>query len=161
MIPTSELPLRDIHLPDAVSIWPPAIGWWIVLLILAAFFLLPKIIHRLRQKSLRKIALQTFEKEVAVHKQNPQQLLQATSAFMRQLSMSYQGRQQSAGLVGQTWLKHLQQLNNQSLPDSVSSLLIQAPYQKSVEFNAALFINDCRQWLQQLPKHAEYKKATK
>ena len=26
----SQLPLRDIHLPDAVAWWPPAFGWWIV-----------------------------------------------------------------------------------------------------------------------------------
>ena len=24
------LPLKDIHLPDAVFWWPPAIGWWLL-----------------------------------------------------------------------------------------------------------------------------------
>jgi hypothetical protein len=28
---SSELPLRDIQLPAAVSWWPPAVGWWLVL----------------------------------------------------------------------------------------------------------------------------------
>jgi len=154
----TELPLRDIHLPDAVSIWPPAIGWWILLaLIIAAVFLLPKLIRYLRQKSLRKIVLQTFERDVAVHKNNPQQLLQAASAFMRQLSMSYQGRQRSASLVGEAWLEHLQQLNNQTLPTSVRQLLIQAPYQPSVNFDTNTFINDCRHWLKKLPKNADKK----
>ncbi|MBV1912177.1 MAG: DUF4381 domain-containing protein, partial [Cycloclasticus sp.] len=34
-----ELPLRDIHLPDAITWWPPAIGWWLLLavIIVAAF----------------------------------------------------------------------------------------------------------------------------
>ena len=27
----SELPLRDLHLPEAVSWWPLALGWWFVL----------------------------------------------------------------------------------------------------------------------------------
>ncbi|MEX2365260.1 MAG: DUF4381 family protein [Pseudohongiellaceae bacterium] len=37
--PLSEL--ADIHLPAAVSFWPPAIGWWILLaLLLTGGFLL-------------------------------------------------------------------------------------------------------------------------
>ena len=32
----NELPLRDIHLPDAVSWWPPAIGWWLLAIIIVA-----------------------------------------------------------------------------------------------------------------------------
>src|SRR5262245_66626316 len=26
----SALPLRDIHLPGAISWWPPAPGWWVL-----------------------------------------------------------------------------------------------------------------------------------
>ena len=28
--------LADIHLPLAVSYWPPAIGWWVLVLVLLA-----------------------------------------------------------------------------------------------------------------------------
>lgn len=34
-MPPPELPLRDIHLPEAVSWWPPAIGWWLLALLMA------------------------------------------------------------------------------------------------------------------------------
>ena len=35
-----QIPLRDLHLPDAISWWPLAPGWWIVLgLALIANFL--------------------------------------------------------------------------------------------------------------------------
>ena len=27
------LPLADIHLPDTISAWPPAIGWWLLVLL--------------------------------------------------------------------------------------------------------------------------------
>ena len=27
---TTQLDLRDIHLPEAIGWWPPAIGWWLL-----------------------------------------------------------------------------------------------------------------------------------
>ena len=36
-MPENNLPeLRDIHLPDGVSAFPPAYGWWIMLLSILA-----------------------------------------------------------------------------------------------------------------------------
>ena len=32
----NALPLRDLHLPDAIGWWPPAPGWWVVIALLAA-----------------------------------------------------------------------------------------------------------------------------
>lgn len=32
---TGELALADIHTPDAVSAWPPAVGWWLLLMLVA------------------------------------------------------------------------------------------------------------------------------
>ena len=43
--------LRDIHLPDGVSIWPPAYGWFVILLSIAAVFLLYELYRLWRRKS--------------------------------------------------------------------------------------------------------------
>ena len=152
---TDTLPLRDIHLPDPVSWWPPAIGWWLVLaLLMIILFLLPHFIRWLKHKPLRKVALQEFDYIVAQHKGSAE-LLAAVSAFLRRLSMSYHGRQQSASLTGNAWIEELGSLNSQaSLPDSLSHLLIRGPYQKQVQFNEDEFIKLCRQWLSSLPKNA-------
>ena len=32
----NALPLRDLHLPDAIGWWPLAPGWWVILAIVAA-----------------------------------------------------------------------------------------------------------------------------
>jgi hypothetical protein len=35
-----ELPLRDIHLPEAITWWPPAPGWWISAVLAIAIIVL-------------------------------------------------------------------------------------------------------------------------
>ena len=32
----NTLPLRDLHLPDAIGWWPLAPGWWVVIALVAA-----------------------------------------------------------------------------------------------------------------------------
>ena len=32
--------LKDIHTPDAIGLWPPAIGWYLVLIFLIAVLVL-------------------------------------------------------------------------------------------------------------------------
>jgi len=35
----NELPLKDIHLPDAITWWPLAIGWWLlIVMVIAAIY---------------------------------------------------------------------------------------------------------------------------
>ena len=43
--------LRDIHIPDGVSAFPPAYGWWVVLAGVVALFLLAELFLILRQAS--------------------------------------------------------------------------------------------------------------
>ena len=43
--------LRDIHVPDGVSAFPPAYGWWVVLAGVVALFLLAELFLLLRRAS--------------------------------------------------------------------------------------------------------------
>jgi len=62
--------LRDIHLPDAISWWTPAIGWWILLaLVIAAFIVLPKIYRRMTYTSLNKVANTTLQNIITEKKE--------------------------------------------------------------------------------------------
>ena len=78
---TNALELRDIHLPDPVSLWPPAPGWWILFALVVVTILSALIWRRWR----------------AQHRVRREGLLQ-----LEQLAETYQANQDSHQLVKET-----------------------------------------------------------
>lgn len=148
--------LRDIHLPDAVSWWPPAIGWWIVLaLIIASVIFIPKLYRRATYTPLKKVANDTFMEIIKQHKKNNNGLefVVNTSQFLRQTAMSYTGREQVAQLTGDKWVQALNNISVKKIfTDSLKQSLIDAPYQKDSSVNTEQLINAVQEWLANLPK---------
>ena len=111
-MPTDTLELRDIHLPDPVSWWPPAIGWWLVLL---AIILLIFSLFWLRKYWLEKnrSAKVLAYKELNIIQENFQQhndqklLVEDLSVLLRRVCLSVFPREDSAGLTGEKWLMFL------------------------------------------------------
>ncbi len=154
------LPLRDIHLPPAISWWPPAPGWWLLLL---ALVLLIVVIYALRQHSKRRhfkrLALCQLEELARQYGEqaNARQLLQGLSRLLRQASLLHFPRSDCAGLVGEAWLDFLdQRLNEKPFSQGVGRLLADGPYlPQSEEIDADALLTICRSWLRQLPPLAK------
>ena len=147
-----ELPLRDIHLPEAVSWWPLAMGWW---LLLALIILLPLLIWGVRKlrarRQLRKQALAelaSIETSFGQH-QNSQQLVSELSILLRRVCVSRFPRTDVAGLSGEKWLSFL---NSQadSFDVETSQSLINGPFQKQCDINSQELISACYSWIKQL-----------
>ncbi len=146
-----QLPLKDIHLPDPVNWWPPAIGWWLLavivpLLIVAGIFLY----KRLR----RQTALKTAGKMLAALRRDKSrdglQTLVELSALLRRVAISVAPRTDVAALSGEAWLAYLD-ASFQDAPFSrgVGRCLAEAPYRQAAPADAdfdALF-ELCEQWL--------------
>ncbi len=58
MDPT-QIPLRDLHLPEVIGWWPPASGWWFLIVLVSAglVYLLYRSIRKWRRNASRRVAL--------------------------------------------------------------------------------------------------------
>lgn len=157
-IPDS-LNLRDIHLPDAVSWWPPAIGWWVVLaLVILVIYLAPKVYRRITYIPLRRVSQQAFDSIKSRYEVNndPLELIQSISTLLRQISMTYHGREQAAHLTGDEWINSLNTLTEENyFTDSLKNNLINAPYQKNTDIQSIAILDATQKWISALPKKAK------
>lgn len=147
-----ELALRDIHLPQAVSWWPPALGYWLLPLLLVLLWLVVITVRSwLRRHSVKKVIknqLTDLEAEYAIT-QDAQLLVQKLSMLLRQVCLYYFPGSECAALTGENWLVFLdKQLSGSSAFQSgVGQSLISAPYQRQVNVDVPALLALCKNWL--------------
>lgn len=157
----NPLPLRDIHLPEAIGWWPPAIGWWLLAIML---LLLIGLTIWLFKRLTRKTAVKTAKKLLAAIKQDKTldnlQKLRELSALVRRVAVSVAPRAEVAGLTGRAWLAFLDaSLKNSPFSAGVGQLLVDAPYRKVPpgESEICQLIKLCEDWLDACGKGAREK----
>ncbi len=158
MNPADSFPLRDIHLSESVTWWPPAIGWWLVLTTMILLFILARfIIWAIRQRALKKSARVEIAKVVANYKFNSDKagLVQGLSIAFRRIGMSYLDRNQCAGLHGPEWYEQLNRLVPKNrLSEDAIRLLSASPYQKEPQFDSSAIdslMDAAGKWVAGLP----------
>ncbi|MBN1379094.1 MAG: DUF4381 domain-containing protein [Gammaproteobacteria bacterium] len=153
----ASLPLRDIHLPDSVSWWPPGPGWWLLLLLLTIGIAVSIFLwRRYQQRALSRAVLSELNKIEYRYQQqlDLRQLAVDLSTLLRRTSISLLGRQKIAALTGEQWLSWLdQQTGTDQFSKGPGQHLISAPYQAKPEFYPDALIALCRHWLQRVPAH--------
>ena len=107
----TELPLRDLHLPDAIGWWPIAPGWWFVLILLAILvvYSLRRLYERRQHSAPRRYALRELARIEAEYLENRNSvaLARQLSELLRRGMLAYAPRQEVAGLTGNAWLSWL------------------------------------------------------
>jgi hypothetical protein len=126
--------LRDIHGLDAVPWLPLAPGWWVVAALVALLLLSIGIRYWLiynagwlgwRGDARRQ--LRALKKALA--SEDPHMVAGRLSELLRRIAMMRSGRQEAAGLTGETWLHWLMEHDNTGF-DWVrrGQILLTAPY---------------------------------
>lgn len=150
-MPTVDLPLRDVHLPEAISWWPPAIGWWMLAVLLPLLFVGVRWLYKILT---RKTAIKSAKRNLASIKEDKEsddlRKLSEISMLIRRVAISIAPRSEAAGLTGQSWLAYLDRsVKGEPFSQGVGRFLCDAQYRK--EAPPGLDINKliglCDEWL--------------
>jgi hypothetical protein len=152
----NEIPLKDIHLPDAALWWPPAPGWWLLLIALILMVFAGRYFrYWLHHRSYRTLSLREYK---AIHQsfdqaQDYKVLLAEVSSLLRRTAISYQGRQSTASLTGADWITQLNQLSGEPcFTAEQQELLISGQYRRELQYDVDALFASCERWIKALPR---------
>ena len=129
--------LADIHLPDGVSWWPLAPGWWILLALLAiaivGFFIWR---NRKQQNYYRVIAQHQLAGIYADYQQTQDAgaYLQALSQLLRRTALTAYPNSFNASIKGKDWLNWLDSVcppATEKFSGEIGQSLLSSAYQKN------------------------------
>lgn len=154
-LPNMELPLRDIHLPNAISWWPLAPGWWLLfaLLILVIVLAVLCVRYALKPTVKRRAVQELMAIENAFHAHGDAvYCLSEISLFLRRTVLRQKHSEQTAGLTGVRWLNFLDKpLDSPEFSCGVGKILIKAPYRSYADKEDAVqLLQLCRKWVKKL-----------
>jgi hypothetical protein len=113
--------LRDIHLPDPISIWPLAVGWWILLTIimLLTTTIVWGIKRHLANKKRQLMIDYELDKVFADYKLQGdfQAYLQALSELLKRAAISLRKDKHVAAYSGKEWQQYIIQYTSPNQKD--------------------------------------------
>ena len=151
--------LHGLHLPEAISWWPPAPGWWLlaVLILGAIAFLIWR--HLSKRHDAPAISLQAMLSAALIEIEgirqssetaSPAQTATALSSVLKRMAMHMaDDASNPATLTGQAWLAWLdQRWSREDFTHGDGNLLADAAYRPDVAVDVSSLIDVCQQWLE-------------
>ena len=128
-----QIPLRDLHLPEAIAWWPLAPGWWVVIALIAlGVGLLFRQFLRIRARgAARRHGLRRLNELTADFEQHHDAVAFSShlSELLRRTMLAYAPRQDVAGLTGDEWLAWLDRdLDQPRFQGEAGRKLLELPY---------------------------------
>jgi hypothetical protein len=151
MPPIQDLPIRDIHLPQEISWFPPAMGWWLLIIFvpILSYFLIA-LIQKLLQKTAIKEAKNLLKQLQTNENLTPLEKVIELSSLLRRVAISLNSKANLGGLTGRAWLDYLDSsLKDAPFKNGVGRCLADAPYQKELppDVDLAALFDLAKTWL--------------
>lgn len=142
--------LKDIHAPHAISVWPLAIGWYILIavaLIVVVFFLIRLVRNKQKQRRFDMLnqLLNTIEEHYGVISDN--EIIAECSVLLKRIARAKFPNENPQMLVGDEWLSFLDRTaKTQEFSSGYGSCLANT-YQRQTLADKDGFFNLIRQWI--------------
>ena len=144
--------LRDIHLPPEPAFWPPAPGWWT--LVLFAALLAGGLGWWGRQRARRRpqreaLAALAALRDALAKGEAPYRIAAASTSVLRRAALSRSPRRQAAGITGRAWIEFLNARGGGLVFTArEAELLAAAPYVPRTDAgDAGALIGLCERWI--------------
>lgn len=158
--------LADIHLPEPVSYWPPAIGWWILaaLALIGLFLMLRKFADYRRQQKICQYAqaelLRCYD---AFSQTDPAQLDQSKldyvnqfNTVIRRVALVHYPQANVASLDGASWVDFIRQTGESSLmTDEIAAALQYGRFQTKCDVDVDSMHGFGQRWVESLYKSSK------
>jgi len=157
--------LADIHLPEPIGFWPPALGWWLLLIIICAatYFVGKRLFAAWRQRRICSFAIRELDKCLANYnelvKTSPGEQVDAVklnfvnelNAVLRRVALKHFPLEPLASLSGPAWIAFLRSHGNASLLDEqLAGTLSQGRFAKQWEVDDQALYSMAHQWISSL-----------
>lgn len=141
--------LRDIHLPEPVSWWPLAPGWWWLLgALLITVGLMIWLRRRRSERRLSDAALRELTLLTTRCADDQAAFIQALSVLLRRCAVARFSPQEAAGLIGESWLAFLDRHGgNRDFTEGPGRALLAGPYSVDTHIDAVALTEITRRWI--------------
>lgn len=122
-----ELVLRDVHVPAAPSLWPPAPGWWLVA---AAVLAVIAVLWLLRVRQQRKLKARERLFDAACSNLPASAQIAAMSELLRRAAR--QVDKHADRLQGEAWLQFLDGKQGNDFSTGAGKILLEGGFRRDV-----------------------------
>ena len=142
-----QIPLRDLHLPEAIGLWPLAPGWGVTVILAVIFlgFLARRFVQRRARGAARRHALSQLNELTAEFEQHRDAVAFSSglSELLRRTMLAYAPRGEIAGLTGDAWVAWLDKdLDQPRFKGETGRKLLELPYRKPGDDVSAMDLID-------------------
>ena len=148
-----SLELNDIITPDTISLWPPAIGWWLLLLLVTTGIIGSIVLWKRYQKKwgYRRQSLKLLASYIEHYKtdQNGENSTAKLLETIKRTSITIYGSKSGASLAPEKFLTHLNSSEDSQASFSQNTIdtIEEALYKKSHDFDVMNFYQECCHWV--------------